>query len=509
MINDKRNGNVPENGNALRSAFIFEASGSWQRVLVKYWAWIVVITVVVTTVAAVVAQLQPHTYKAQAEVAVYPTSSAGGIALQPFVMGTEKGIASSGALLSIVSQSMQIPESRLQHGLSVVVPVDTDLLQISFSDPNPLVAQNVAEAVAETYVTYGTAKGLPTASRTASGAASPAVQAAVITDAALPTAPVSPTRLLILGAALILGLALGVGVALIRDQLDDGLRGALDLQAQANTPVLAQIPAVRAKSRSIADGLVIIRNPGSPVAEAYRNLRTRVLQVAGWRRTNLLLVTSPGAEDKSTVAANLAAALALSGRRVILVCADLRGGHAHALFGLANRPGLTKLANGEATYAEVVRLTDVSRLEVLPGGPAPLDPASVLQSSAFTTLLAQLRTEADFVVIDAPPVLATADTAALAELGAMIVLVADARVSTRADVRAAALELRHVGDDLIGSVLDQVGRPQRLPEASIGAAMRTFKEPANSASSLMAAAAANGHADPEREQEKTSIHGER
>jgi polysaccharide biosynthesis transport protein len=506
--------------------FTLAEPASWSRVLLKYWSWIVLMTVAVTAGAAAVAEMQTPIYKAQADVAVYPTSSAGGSALQPFVMGTEKGIASSGVVLSIVSQSLPIPESKLQHGLSISVPVDSDLLQISFSDPNPQVAQNVAEAVAETYVVYRTPKVPPTASGSASATASPAgagVRAAVITDAALPTSPDRPSRLLIVGVALILGLALGIGLALVRDMLDDGLRGALDLQTQAETPVLAQIPAFHRKRHSTADDLVVVRNPGSPVAEAYRNLRTRVLQVAAWRRGNVLLVTSPGREDKSTVAANLAAALALSGKKVVLVCADLRWGRAHALFGVDNRPGLANVVNGDVKLAAALRRTEVPRLQVLPGGQADFDPSSVLQS--FRNLLRQLRSEADFLVIDAPPVLASADTAAVAELGVLILLVADARASTRAEVRTATHELGHVRDDLIGSVLVNVGRARRLGPPSNPAAMTDADgagTPApsealdqNIITSVRARTAATrrrpaGSAgpEPEREQEATSIHGE-
>ena len=441
--------------------FSVGAPGSWSRVLLAHWSWIVLTTSLVTAVAAAVAEMQTPIYKAQAEVAVYPASATGG-ALQPFVMGTEKGIASSGAVLSSASQSLLISESQLERGLSISIPVDTDILVISFRDPSPQVAQNVAEGVAEAYVVYRGSTPTPIAGGKASPSTVGAVQATIITDAVLPTSPVSPNRPLIVGVGLILGLALGIGLALARDMLDDGLRGALDLKTQAGTPVLAQIPAFRRKGRNIADDLVIVRHPSSPVAEAYRNLRTRVLQVAAWRRGNLLLVTSPGREDKSTVAANLAAALALSGKKVVLVCADLRWGRSPALFGLDNGLGLADFVNGDAQLADALHWTEVPRLQVLPGGEAFFDASSVLQSTAFGDLLAQLRSEADFLVIDAPPVLASADTAALADLGALILLVADARASTRAEVRAATHELGHVGDGLIGSVLDNVGRARRL-----------------------------------------------
>ena len=451
--------------------FSLGASGSWSRVLLARWSWIVLTAGLVTGVAAVVAEMQTPIYKAQAEVAVYPTSATGS-ALQPFVMGTEKGIASSGAVLSSASQSLDISDTQIERGLSISIPVDADLLVISYADPSPQVAQAVAQSVAEAYVVYRGSTPTPIAGAKASPTSAGAVQATIITDATLPTAPISPHRPLIVAVGLILGLALGIGLALVRDMLDDGVRGALDLKTQAETPVLAQIPAFRRrKGRTLSDDLVIVRNPTSPVAEAYRNLRTRVLQVAAWRRGNLLLVTSPGREDKSTVAANLAAALALSGKKVVLVCADLRWGCSPALFGLDNRLGLADLVNGDAQLADALRWTEVRRLQVLPGGQAYFDPSSVLQSTAFGDLLAQLRSEADFLVIEAPPVLASAETAALADHGALILLVADARVSTRAAVRAATHELRHVSDNLIGSVLDNVGRARRLGPPSTPAAL--------------------------------------
>jgi succinoglycan biosynthesis transport protein ExoP len=482
-INEQSRGEQPSTFNRY-ARFTLAEPASWSRVLLKYWSWILLMTFAVTASAGVVAEMRTRIYTAQADVAVYPMSSAGGSALQPFVMGTEKGIVSSGAVLSIVSQSLLIPVSKLQHGLSVSVPVDTNLLQISFSDPNPHVAQTVAEAIAEAYVVYGTSKALPTASGNASATASAAgaaVLAVVITDAALPTSPDGPSRLLIVGVALIVGLTLGIGLALVSDMLDDGLRGPLDLQTQAETPVLAQIPAFHRKRHITTDDLVIVRNPGSPVAEAYRNLRTRVLQVAAWGRGNVLLVTSPGREDKSTVAANLAAALALSGKKVVLVCADLRWGRADALFGVDNRPGLANVVNGDAKLAAALRTTEVPRLQVLPGGQADFDPSSVLQS--FRNLLHQLQSEADFVVIDAPPVLASADTAVIAELGALILLVADARASSRAEVRTATHELGHVHDCLIGCVLDNVGRARRFGDAPRPAVM-TGKQGAGISSGL-------------------------
>ena len=113
------------------------------------------------------------------------------------------------------------------------------------------------------------------------------------------------------------------------------MRGLFDLETQAAAPALGLIPAFRPGWHDPRGRLVMVAKPGSIVAEAYRGLRTRLLQAA-LGNTKAVLVTSPGWEDKSTVAANLAAAIAQSGRNVVLVCADLRWGRAHKLFAPGN-----------------------------------------------------------------------------------------------------------------------------------------------------------------------------
>jgi capsular exopolysaccharide synthesis family protein len=382
-------------------------------------------------------------------------------------MGTEKGIASSGAVLTRASKSLLIPVSKLQHGLTITVPVDSDLLVFSYTDPDPQVAQSAAEGVAQAYVAYRTSIGQPAPARTTSATATTpgAVQVVVVTDATLPASPVSPDRLLIITVAAIVGLALGVGVALLRDWMDDGLRGPLDLETQANAPVLAQLPGSDRRRRA-GDGLVVVSSPNSAVGDAYRILRTRVLQAAASRHANTLLVTNPGGEDKATIAANLAAALAQSGRNVVLVCADPRWGRADALFGMNEEQGLTSVVQGDAKLADALWPTEVAGLRVLPSGPASTDPSSILQSAAFQGLLKQLQSKHDFVVIDAPPVLASADTVALAEHGLMILLVADAHATSRARVLASANELGHTRDDVIGWVLDHERGVRHLDEVS-------------------------------------------
>jgi capsular exopolysaccharide synthesis family protein len=451
-------------GGAVSSRRLRVAPGvtdMWSRFLIARLMWILLMTILATASAGGYLLMHKPIYKSQATVAIYPAAGASS-AVQPFVMGTEKGVVSSGAVLSLASQSLLIPVARLQSGLSVTVPVSSDLLVIAYTDPNPQVAQSVAEAIAQAYVAYRTTSLGPAPVKTGTSSTA-TLQAAVVTDATLPASPDGPDPLLTIGVALVAGLSLGIGLALLLDWLDDALRGAADLEVQSNAPVLAQIPAFDRNRRRMANGLIVVEHPESSIAGAYRDLRTRVLQTALMRQAKTLLVASPNREDKTIVAANLAAAIALSGRRTILISADLCEGHAHSWFGLEDGPGVTSVVRGEAQLADALATTDVQGLEVLRCGPSVSDPSAVLQSHAFHVLLTMLRTGADLVIIDAPPVLAGADAAALAESADMILLVADARITTRAEVRAAAQELQGVRDRLIGCVLDSVGRSHRLP----------------------------------------------
>jgi capsular exopolysaccharide synthesis family protein len=203
------------------------------------------------------------------------------------------------------------------------------------------------------------------------------------------------------------------------------------------------------------------------VAEAYRSLRTRVIAAAAARCARTLLITSPAWENRSTIAANLAVALAQSGRRTVLVCADLRWGRADGLLGVPGDEGFTMLLDRRISLATALQPTGTSGLKVLPPGRLPRDPAGYLQRPALRTVVGELRSHADFVIIEAPPLLAASDTAPLMALAEMILLVADARKSTRAHLWAVMRDIEEAADKLIGCVLCNVGRRRWLHQPRV------------------------------------------
>src|SRR5258708_14429940 len=412
------------------------APGGWSRFLLAHLRWILITTLVVVGAAAAYAHHRTPEYASQANVDVW-FASANPSALQGPNMVTEKGIVSSGAVVATASHDLGVPQSVLLNGLSMSVPAGSSIMQVAYSDPVPWTARERAQVIAEAYVKYrsprttsarhSTRTAPGTAPRTTPTQLGNVLRATVITAAALPTSPSSPNYLIDILAALVVGLVLPICIAALRDHLDDRIRGPLDLEAQTGAPVLALVPAFRAVSRDPGSELPLTWSPDSLVAEAYRNLRTQVVMAAAPREARILLVTSPAWETRSTVAANLSAALAQSGRRTVLVCADLRWGRAHELFGADNSEGLTMALDHRIGLAAALRSTGVRDLLLLPPGPLPADPAELLQRPALRTLLRELRGRADFVVLDGPPLLASPDTVALAQLADMALLVCDAR----------------------------------------------------------------------------------
>lgn len=455
-----------------------DAPGGWNRFLLAHLRWILIITLLVVGAAAAYAHHQTPMYKTQTQVNVW-FSSPDPAALAGPNMVTEKGIVSSGAVLSIAAHSLGVPVAVLQKGLSVTVPASSSIMEIGYTDPVPWVARERAQVISEAYVAYRTPKPAPAPRHTsaaANGAVTTTLHATLITAATLPTSPSSPNYLIDILAALIVGLGLALGTAAIRDHLDDRIRGPFDPEELTGAPALALIPAFRALPPDPAGQLTITWNPGSVVAEAYRSLRTRVIATAATRGARTLLVTSPSWENKSMIAANLAVALAQSGRHTVLVCADLRWGTAHELLSVTSGEGLTTLLDRKTDLASVLRSRGMPDLRVLPPGPLPADAAEYLQRPALRTVLSELRSHADFVVIDAPPVLATPDTTPLAGLAEMILMVEDARKSTRTHLQAALREIHDSADKLIGHVLYDVGRRRWLRRRPAGPAAPSARD---------------------------------
>jgi polysaccharide biosynthesis transport protein len=442
---------------------------SWPRFLAVRALWILAVTIVTIGGAAALVFSQTPLYRSQAVVNVEPAAVAASSGNPPN-MATEEGVATSSAVLAKASRQLHVPVATLASRVTAHVPGTTTLLQITYADPDPRVAQQRAQAIAAAYVSYRSPQpaAAPGKSTAKSAPLSMNPTAVLVTPASLPTSPAVPDKSFDLGIAVIIGLVLGVGTAVLRDHMDDRLRGPLDLENRIDAPVLALIPAFVTRRRNPGSRLVMLVSPGSLVAEAYRGLRAQVVQAATSRNAKTLLITSLGWEDKSTVAANLAVALAQSFRSVVLVCADLRWGRADEPFACRDGDHPNGRPEGGTNPVGSLRATGVPGLQLLPPGAIPADP--LLEQPAWHAWLSDIRRHADLVVIEGPPILATADARPVIDVAEMILIVADARMSTRARAQAAMREVRQVRAKVVGCVLDNVGRRRCLRSHGSGLA---------------------------------------
>lgn len=198
-------------------------------------------------------------------------------------------------------------------------------------------------------------------------------------------------------------------------------------------------------------------SPRSPVAEAYRTLRTNIQFGALDRRVRSIMFTSAGpGEGKSTTLANLGVTLAQAGQRVILVDADFRRPVVHRIFGVEQQRGLTTVLTGRATLEEGLQDCGIENFSILPSGPLPPNPSELLGSQSMRALIGTLCERADYVLFDCPPALAVADASILAPCLDGVVLVLKAGSVTRQAAAQAKAQLEKVGAHFLGAVLNNV-----------------------------------------------------
>jgi non-specific protein-tyrosine kinase len=279
----------------------------------------------------------------------------------------------------------------------------------------------------------------------------------VLAPAQPPKTPISPNVLQNVLLAAAAGLALAIGVVFLLEYLDDTIKDADDVQRVLGVSSLGAIMRI-ASVREPGDQLITLRHPRSPIAEAYRVLRTNLRFSGIENPSGALLVTSAGpGEGKTTTAANLAITMAQAGRRVVLVDCDLRRPSLHKLFGLSNEEGLSSLFLDSAPSLEnIMYATRLESLKVIPSGPVPPNPAEMLDSNLMKRVFSDLRAQSDMLILDSPPTLAVADASILGARCSGAILVVDAG-RTRTDAcRRAVDTLGNTGTKILGVVLNKI-----------------------------------------------------
>ncbi|HEX8720624.1 MAG TPA: polysaccharide biosynthesis tyrosine autokinase [Pyrinomonadaceae bacterium] len=291
----------------------------------------------------------------------------------------------------------------------------------------------------------------------------------MVEEARVPRAPIGPPRVRNIVVALLLSLGIGVGLAFLLDYLDDTLKSVEDVDRHLHLPTLALIPAPRDARRLLGRGapepvpgaataLTLIDDVRSPVAEAYRHLRTSLLlSSAGQPPKTVLVTSSQPSEGKTTTAVNIATMLAQTGADVLLLDCDLRRPRIHTHFGLPNARGVTNYLSGEANVSDLVQTYDkLPNLKVISSGPVPPNAAELLGSEEMRKLLFVLAENFTHIIIDSPPAISFTDASILSTMVEGVMLVVHGGRSSRAVVRRAKQQLQDVGAHLFGIVLNNV-----------------------------------------------------
>jgi capsular exopolysaccharide synthesis family protein len=294
----------------------------------------------------------------------------------------------------------------------------------------------------------------------------------VATPSRLPGAPIGPPRMRNVVVSFLLSLFAGIGLAVLLHNLDDSLKSVEDIDHYLNLPMLAMIPSAKlltpkrtknlrpmlGNGNGHTNVLALASETRSPMAEAYRHLRTSLLFSSAGHPPKTILVTSaqPG-EGKTTTAVNTAIMLAQTGANVLVVDCDLRRPSVHAHFGLPNSSGLTNFLAGDTELVEVLQASDkLSNLSVLTSGAVPPNPAELLGSSEMVKLLKLLSENFTHIILDSPPVISFTDAVILSTLVDGVMLVVHGGKSSRGVARRARQQLTDVGARIYGVVLNNV-----------------------------------------------------
>lgn len=430
--------------NTLRSAFAVVRRG---------W-WIVLACAVFFGASTFVYNvLQDPVYRSTATLYVTSGTSdntqaalQGSQASQQRVMSYSKLVRSDAVIEEALNSSgLEISKSEAKSSLSASSTPDTVLLNISAETGDKQTAATLATAVADSMATYVQVLETPTKG------GSPLAKLTVVTPASVNDTPVAPHTKRNTALGIVFGLVVGIGVVFLRDKINNRVRNEAELATVTGAPVLAAVPSDELLKKQ---GLIDFSSGATLAAEAYRKLRTNLSFTNVDQPSRKIIVTSASAaEGKTTTAMNLAAALAETGKRVVLVDADLRRPQVYHRAGGMGDIGFTNFLKGDGSIADLLQPSEVEGLQILASGPQPPNPAELLGSKKAGQAIEELSSLFDYVIIDSPPLLPVTDAAVLAQWADGVLLVARANQSRVPDVVSAIEQIAAVQAELVGVVL--------------------------------------------------------
>lgn len=279
----------------------------------------------------------------------------------------------------------------------------------------------------------------------------------VIEPAVTPNRPIGPAKAISILVAAVLGFALASSAAYLLEYLDDTLKSPDDVKRVIDVPVIGYLAELDA---SESDRLIISANPRHPMAEAYRSIRTNLEFLGVTQPLKSILVSSTDTEEgKTSIATNLALAMAQNDKRVILIDADLRNPAIHKFLDIDNETGLSDIFLGKSSLHNAIRVSSEERVAVITAGAEPPNPSELLASRKMDEVLSSLEDIADIVIVDGPPFILT-DAAVLGPKVDGVLLVVRPGFTRQSAAQAMMEQIKRSGARILGVVLNRI--PDKL-----------------------------------------------
>lgn len=414
-------------------------------VLRKHWITIVVTFIAVIGGVALWTAMSPVTYSSTAQLfATYndgsgTTNSSEQNSGSSYIMGQIKSYPTLTTTQSVLQPvitdlDLNMSVAQLKEHISVTNPTNTAFVNISVTDGDSARAASIANSVAKSLSSV-VENGLYSSGTHSS------VKLSIVQTATAPSSPSSPKWKFNILMGIIGGLILGMLFALLKDALSKHIQDDDAISEYMDAPIIGRIPEEELLNDTKP---VVVSEPGSPVAEDFRRIRTNLSFMAPIEDTNcrLIVVTSAGAsEGKTTTSVNIAAALAENGAKVLLIDADLRHPSIANKLDIDGSAGLTHVLSGQASVKDVVQRYWKPNLHVMPAGPKPPNASALLNSPIMVELLNNAIDRYDYVLIDTAPMVVANDAVIFVRRGGSLIMVCRRGQTLKRDLREISEEL--------------------------------------------------------------------
>ncbi|OTG63828.1 polysaccharide biosynthesis tyrosine autokinase [Acinetobacter silvestris] len=279
-----------------------------------------------------------------------------------------------------------------------------------------------------------------------------------------PVKPIKPRKLIVLILSIFVGGLVGILIALVRNMMQSGVKDSSQIESFFNLPVYATVPRSpyqlnrldKLKKQKVIP-ILAEKNSEDIAIESLRSIRTALHFTFMQAKNNVMLITGPAPSiGKSFVSTNLAVILAQTGKKVLLIDADLRRGYLHKYFGVSNEKGLAEHLIDNMPLESVIKSTNIAGLDFLNRGRNPSNPAELLSSDKFRDFLANLNEVYDHILIDSPPVLAVTDSIIISQYAAVNLIVARYNQTALKELEITVNRFEQAGTKATGFILNDV-----------------------------------------------------